>query len=59
MMHECPKCRNTGKCPVCGGSGRFNDRIVSCCSTYKEKDICPFCKGTAVCSACQGEAKDS
>lgn len=54
MSRECTKCRGTGKCPVCGGSGKFNERIISTGNFYREKDLCPFCRGSQDCSNCRG-----
>ncbi len=54
MSHECTKCRGTGKCPVCGGSGKFVEGIIAASNMFKEKDICPFCRGNQKCSTCRG-----
>ena len=54
MSHECTKCRGTGKCPVCGGSGKFNSNIVMPGTSFREKDICPFCRGQKHCNDCHG-----
>ncbi len=54
MSHACTKCRGTGKCPVCGGSGKFNSNLVIPGNSFRDKDVCPFCRGQQHCSECHG-----
>ena len=56
---RCSTCRQTGKCPDCGGSGRiyrtrYSIDLGSGSSSYEEPVVCALCDGDGECYKCQG-----